>query len=93
MKTKRVFCKAWLAGIAIALTACSPSTNGLLQGTRLPALPVDLSRPCAELSTLDGTTAQSNYLWAIDTIDKYNRCAAMKDAVTEIYQNAEKRND
>lgn len=64
-----------------------------MQGAKVPALPADLSKPCPELLPLGDASAQSNFLWAMDTIDKYNRCATMKDAVTEIYQNVETRNN
>nr|DAI43066.1 MAG TPA: hypothetical protein [Caudoviricetes sp.] len=35
---------------------------------------------------INETSAKANFLWQMDTISKYNRCAASKDTLLEIYE-------
>lgn len=55
------------------------------QDLAIPSLPPNLVLPCENISELTQLGAMENYFWAIDTVEKYNRCAIMKDAVTAAY--------
>nr|DAS96685.1 MAG TPA: hypothetical protein [Caudoviricetes sp.]DAU27334.1 MAG TPA: hypothetical protein [Caudoviricetes sp.] len=51
-----------------------------------------MEQPCEELSEITELTAKANYLWQVDTISKYNRCALSKDALVNIYNQIRKGN-
>lgn len=53
----------------------------------IPALPVELSNPCAELTTINqSTTTLSNLLKVVtENYGKYHECAASKEAIIEWY--------
>lgn len=57
---------------------------------RIPELPENIKAPCEPLSNITGLSAQENYQWALDTVDKYNRCVIVKDAVTSAYLSIQK---
>ena len=55
---------------------------GCQNSTRLSKVevPANLMQPCAELQEVQGTTGKDFMLWGLDTIAKYNDCAAKNDA-------------
>ncbi len=41
-------------------------------------------QPCQQLQEVQGTTGKDFMLWGVDTVAKYNECAAQNDAWIEI---------
>ena len=41
-------------------------------------------QPCAQLHEVGGITGKDFMLWGVDTVAKYNECAAQNDAWIEI---------
>ena len=54
---------------------------GCQNSTRLSKVevPANLMQQCAELQEVQGTTGKDFMLWGLDTIAKYNDCAAKND--------------
>ena len=55
---------------------------GCHSSTRLSKVevPANLMQPCQQLQEVRGTTGKHFMLWGVDTVAKYNDCAAQNDA-------------
>lgn len=61
------------------MMGCQNSTHSLKV-----EVPANLMQPCADLQEVGGTTGKDFMLWGVDTVAKYNECAAQNDAWIEI---------
>ena len=59
---------------------------GCQNSTRLSKVevPANLMQPCQQLQEVQGTTGKDFMLWGVDTVAKYNDCAAQNDAWIKI---------
>lgn len=53
----------------------------------VPPLPPNFAEPCPKLELISSDTAEANFTWALDTINKYNECSIKKDGVTNAYKS------
>ncbi|WP_428979925.1 Rz1-like lysis system protein LysC [Acinetobacter higginsii] len=49
-----------------------------------PTIPANLIQPCLTLNQIEAGTGKDVLLWVVDTVAKYNECAAKVDALIEI---------